>query len=198
MGAYSPAPVVTPEVEQRILKEVIEPTLRGMAAEGAPFIGFLYAGLMIDGNGAPKVIEFNVRFGDPETQPIMLRLKSDLVELIDAALDGRLDQARARWDARPAIGVVMAADGYPGRVRNGVVIGGIDESFATDVKVFHAGTRLDAEGRAVTAGGRVLTVCALGSDLAAARDLAYQEAGRIRYDGAFYRRDIAYRALRRE
>ncbi|KAA0069818.1 phosphoribosylamine--glycine ligase [Rhodanobacter sp. T12-5] len=197
MGAYSPAPVVTPEVEQRILKEVIEPTLRGMAAEGAPFIGFLYAGLMIDSNGAPKVIEFNVRFGDPETQPIMLRLKSDLVELIDAALDGRLDQARARWDARPAIGVVMAADGYPGRVRNGVAIGGIDESFAADVKVFHAGTRLDAEGRAVTAGGRVLTVCALGSDLAAARDLAYEAASRIRYDGAFYRRDIAYRALQR-
>ncbi|HTH67671.1 MAG TPA: phosphoribosylamine--glycine ligase [Rhodanobacter sp.] len=197
MGAYSPAPVVTPEVEQRILKEVIEPTLRGMAAEGAPFIGFLYAGLMIDSNGAPKVIEFNVRFGDPETQPIMLRLKSDLVELIDAALDGRLDQARARWDARPAIGVVMAADGYPGRVRNGVAIGGIDESFAADVKVFHAGTRLDAESRAVTAGGRVLTVCALGSDLAAARDRAYEAASRIRYDGAFYRRDIAYRALQR-
>ncbi len=197
MGAYSPAPVVTPEVEQRILKEVIEPTLRGMAAEGAPFIGFLYAGLMIDSSGAPKVIEFNVRFGDPETQPIMLRLKSDLVELIDAALDGRLELARARWDARPAIGVVMAAGGYPGRVRSGDVIDGLDAPADVDVKVFHAGTRLDAEGRAVTAGGRVLTVCALGKDIAAAREHAYAAASRIRYDGAFCRRDIAHRALRR-
>ncbi len=197
MGAYSPAPVVTPEVEQRILKEVIEPTLRGMAAEGAPFIGFLYAGLMIDSSGAPKVIEFNVRFGDPETQPIMLRLKSDLVELIDAALDGRLELARARWDARPAIGVVMAAGGYPGRVRSGDVIDGLDAPADVDVKVFHAGTRLDAEGRAVTAGGRVLTVCALGRDIAAAREHAYAAASRIRYDGAFCRRDIAHRALRR-
>jgi phosphoribosylamine--glycine ligase len=197
MGAYSPAPVVTPEVEQRILDEVIGPTLRGMAAEGAPFIGFLYAGLMIDRDGAPKVIEFNVRFGDPETQPIMLRLKSDLVELIDAALDGRLAEARARWDARPAIGVVMAAGGYPGRVRNGLAIGGLDTAVVADAKVFHAGTQLDAQGRVVTAGGRVLTVCALGSDLAAARELAYDAAGHIRYDGAFFRRDIAYRALRR-
>jgi phosphoribosylamine--glycine ligase len=197
MGAYSPAPVVTPEVEQRILKEVIEPTLRGMAAEGAPFIGFLYAGLMIDKSGAPKVIEFNVRFGDPETQPILLRLKSDLVELIDAALDGRLEQTRARWDARPAIGVVMAAGGYPGRVRLGDAIDGLDVALAADVKVFHAGTRLDPAGRVLTAGGRVLTVCALGSDLAAARESAYAALGRIHYDGAFCRRDIAHRALHR-
>ena len=197
MGAYSPAPVVTPDVEQRILKEVIEPTLRGMAAEGAPFIGFLYAGLMIDPSGAPKVIEFNVRFGDPETQPIMLRLKSDLVELIDAALDGRLELARARWDTRPAIGVVMAAGGYPGRVRSGDVIEGLDAPTDVDVKVFHAGTRLDVEGRAVTAGGRVLTVCALGKDIAAAREHAYAAASHIRYAGAFCRRDIAHRALRR-
>lgn len=197
MGAYSPAPVVTPEVEQRILKEVIEPTLRGMAAEGAPFIGFLYAGLMIDKSGAPKVIEFNVRFGDPETQPIMLRLKSDLVELIDAALDGRLEQTRARWDVRPAIGVVMAAGGYPGRVRLGDVVDGLDAPVGAAVKVFHAGTRLDAAGRVVTAGGRVLTVCALGDDIAAARENAYAALGRIRYDGAFCRRDIAHRALRR-
>jgi phosphoribosylamine---glycine ligase len=205
MGAYSPAPVVTPEVEQRILHEVIEPTLRGMAAEGAPFIGFLYAGLMIDKSGAPKVIEFNVRFGDPETQPIMLRLKSDLVELIDDALDGRLEHSKARWDARPAIGVVMAAGGYPGRVRSGDVIEGLDAPIDTgapadmkaDVKVFHAGTRLDGQGRAVTAGGRVLTVCALGKDIAAAREQAYAMVGRIRYEGAFCRRDIAYRALRR-
>jgi len=197
MGAYSPAPVVTPEVEQRILKEVIEPTLHGMAAEGAPFIGFLYAGLMIDRSGAPKVIEFNVRFGDPETQPIMLRLKSDLVELIDAALDGRLEHARARWDVRPAIGVVMAAGGYPGRVRLGDVIDGLDAPVGADVKVFHAGTRLDPVGRVTTAGGRVLTVCALGSDIAAARESAYAAVGRIHYDGAFCRRDIAHRALRR-
>jgi len=197
MGAYSPAPVVTPEVEQRILKEVIEPTLHGMAAEGAPFIGFLYAGLMIDRSGAPKVIEFNVRFGDPETQPIMLRLKSDLVELIDAALDGRLEHVRARWDVRPAIGVVMAAGGYPGRVRLGDVIDGLDAPVGADVKVFHAGTRLDPVGRVTTAGGRVLTVCALGSDIAAARESAYAAVGRIHYDGAFCRRDIAHRALRR-
>jgi len=197
MGAYSPAPVVTPEVEQRILKEVIEPTLHGMAAEGAPFIGFLYAGLMIDKSGAPKVIEFNVRFGDPETQPIMLRLKSDLVELIDAALDGRLEHARARWDARPAIGVVMAAGGYPGRVRLGDVVDGLDVPLAADVKIFHAGTRLDPAGHVVTAGGRVLTVCALGDDIAAARENAYAAISRIHYDGAFCRRDIAHRALRR-
>ena len=197
MGAYSPAPVVTPEVEQRILKEVIEPTLHGMAAEGAPFIGFLYAGLMIDRSGAPKVIEFNVRFGDPETQPIMLRLKSDLVDLIEAALDGRLENARARWDARPAIGVVMAAAGYPARVRSGDVIDGLDAAVANDVKVFHAGTALDAQGRVVTAGGRVLTVCALGGDLAAARERAYAAVARLRYDGAFHRRDIAHRALHR-
>ena len=197
MGAYSPAPVVTPEVEQRILKEVIEPTLHGMAAEGAPFMGFLYAGLMIDKSGAPKVIEFNVRFGDPETQPIMMRLKSDLVDLIDAALDGRLEHTTAQWDARPAIGVVMAAGGYPGRVRGDDVIDGLDAPVDRDVKIFHAGTRLDSQGRAVTAGGRVLTVCALGKDIAAARENAYAAASKIHYEGAFCRRDIAHRALRR-
>jgi phosphoribosylamine--glycine ligase len=197
MGAYSPAPVVTPEIEQRILKEVIEPTLRGMALEGAPFIGFLYAGLMIDKQGTPKVIEFNVRFGDPETQPILLRLKSDLVELIDAALDGRLERTQARWDSRVSIGVVMAAAGYPGKVRQGDVIEGLDAGFGPDVKVFHAGTRLDAQGRAVTAGGRVLTVCALGQDVARARNEVYGAAGKIRYAGAFCRRDIAHRALHR-
>lgn len=197
MGAYSPAPVVTSQIEQRILREVIEPTLRGMAAEGAPFIGFLYAGLMIDRSGTPRVIEFNVRFGDPETQPIMLRLKSDLVDLIDAALDGRLENTRARWDPRPAIGVVMAAGGYPGKVHSGDVIDGLDAVFDADVKVFHAGTRLDERGSAVTAGGRVLTVCALGAELAAARTKAYDAIGRIRFDGAFFRRDIAHRALRR-
>ena len=197
MGAYSPAPVVTPEVERRILKEVIEPTLRGMAMEGAPFIGFLYAGLMIDKSGTPKVIEFNVRFGDPETQPIMLRLKSDLVDLIEAALDGELHHTHVHWDARPSIGVVMAAGGYPGKVRNGDVITGLDSEFGPDVKVFHAGTQLDAQGRPVTAGGRVLTVCALGKDIAAAREHAYAAVGKIHYEGAFCRRDIAHRALHR-
>lgn len=197
MGAYSPAPVVTPEVEQRILKEVIEPTLRGMATEGAPFIGFLYAGLMIDRHGAPKVIEFNVRFGDPETQPIMLRLKSDLVDLIDAALDGRLESTRARWDARPAIGVVMAAGGYPGRVRLGDPITGLDAATSGDVKIFHAGTRMDEQDRVVSSGGRVLTVCALGIDIAAARETAYDALAGIRCEGAIWRRDIAHRALRR-
>jgi phosphoribosylamine--glycine ligase len=201
MGAYSPAPVVTPEVEQRILREVIEPTLRGMAAEGAPFIGFLYAGLMIDRHGAPKVIEFNVRFGDPETQPIMLRLKSDLLDLLEAALDGRLDRVQAEWDPRPSLGVVIAAGGYPGKVKSGDVISGLDAKAASgdrDVKVFHAGTKLDGNGNVVTAGGRVLTACALGDDLAQARDRAYAAARAIRFDGAFFRRDIGHRALARD
>ncbi len=197
MGAYSPAPVVTPEIEQRILTEVIGPTLHGMASEGAPFIGFLYAGLMIDKTGTPKVIEFNVRFGDPETQPIMLRLKSDLVDLIDAALDGQLENTKARWDTRPSIGVVMAAGGYPGGVRSGDLIDGLDGPTEDDVKVFHAGTALNREGRAVTAGGRVLTVCAIGSDIAAARERAYAAVEKIHFADAFCRRDIAYRALRR-
>ena len=197
MGAYSPAPVVTPEVEQRILKQVIQPTLHGMAIEGAPFIGFLYAGLMIDKQGNPKVIEFNVRFGDPETQPIMMRLKSDLVELIEAALDGQLEHTPIKWDPRPSLGVVMAAGGYPGKVKSGDVIDGLDADFGSDAKVFHAGTKLDAQGRAVTAGGRVLTVCALGKDIAAAREHAYATVAKIHYDGGFCRRDIAHRALHR-
>ncbi|HET7557574.1 MAG TPA: phosphoribosylamine--glycine ligase [Rhodanobacteraceae bacterium] len=200
MGAYSPAPVVTPEVEQRILREVIEPTLRGMAAEGAPFIGFLYAGLMIDRHGAPKVIEYNVRFGDPETQPIMLRLKSDFLDLLEAALDGRLDRVQVEWDPRPSLGVVIAAGGYPGKVRGGDVISGLDAKAASgdrNVKVFHAGTKLDANGNVVTAGGRVLTACAVGDDLTQARDRAYAAARAIRFDGAFFRRDIGHRALAR-
>ncbi|MEO7431969.1 MAG: phosphoribosylamine--glycine ligase [Dokdonella sp.] len=195
MGAYSPAPVVTPEVERRILDEVIHPTIAGMAAEGAPFGGFLYAGLMIDAHGAPKVIEFNARLGDPETQPILLRLQSDLVDLVDAALDGRLDSIVAQWDTRPAIGVVMAAGGYPGPVRAHDVISGLEIGAGPDAKVFHAGTQLEGD-QVVTAGGRVLAVCALGSDLAAARALAYSVASRIRFDGAFLRRDIGHRALR--
>ena len=197
MGAYSPAPVVTPEVERRILKEVIEPTLAGMAAEGAPFIGFLYAGLMIDAHGAPKVIEFNVRFGDPETQPIMLRLKSDLVDLVEAALDGRLDRTEAEWDARPALGVVVAAQGYPGPVRQGDRIYGLDQRSPADTKVFQAGTKVDDHGHAISAGGRVLTVCALGDDIAQARDRAYALAHDVQFEGMFYRRDIGHRALHR-
>ena len=196
MGAYSPAPVVTKAVDQRIVDEVIRPTLEGMAAEGAPFTGFLYAGLMIGRDGAPKVIEFNVRFGDPETQPIMLRLESDLAELVLAALDGDLAGRSARWDPRAAIGVVIAAHGYPGKVRNGDAISGLDDAVGDGVKVFHAGTR-EEDGNIVSAGGRVLTVCAIGDDLGVARERAYDAARRIRLDGSFYRRDIAHRALRK-
>jgi phosphoribosylamine--glycine ligase len=195
MGAYSPAPVVTPAVDRRIVDEIIRPTLDGMAAEGAPFTGFLYAGLMIGRDGAPKVIEYNVRFGDPETQPIMLRLESDLAELVLAALDGDLGARAVRWDPRPAIGVVIAAHGYPGKVRSGDPIAGLDATFGDDVKVFHAGTRAE-NGAVVSAGGRVLTVCAIGDDLGVARDRAYAAARRIQLDVAFYRRDIGHRALR--
>ncbi|MEZ2418386.1 phosphoribosylamine--glycine ligase [Luteibacter sp. RCC_6_2] len=197
MGAYSPAPVVTDEVSARVMREIIEPTLVGMAADGAPFTGFLYAGLMIDKAGAPKVIEFNVRFGDPETQPIMLRLTSDLVDLVEAALDGRIAQAAATWDHRPSLGVVLAAEGYPGKVRSGDAIEGADTDFGADVKVFHAGTSEGADGKPVTAGGRVLTVCALGDDLAQAREKAYAALGAVRFRGGFYRHDIAHRALAR-
>jgi len=197
MGAYSPAPVVTPAVEKRIVEEVVQPTLAGMAAEGAPFIGFLYVGLMIGAEGAPRVVEFNVRFGDPETQPIMLRLKSDLADLVDAALDGRLDRIEAEWDPRPSLGVVLASGGYPGKVRKGLPISGLDRAGEPDAKGFHAGTALDVEGRVVTAGGRVLCACALGDDLAAAREKAYALAHDIHFDDAFYRRDIGHRALHR-
>ncbi len=195
MGAYSPAPVVTSAVERRILAEVIEPTLAGMAADGMSFTGFLYAGLMIDRGGAPKVIEFNVRFGDPETQPILLRLESDLVELIEGALDGRLNALHTRWDTRPAIGIVLAAHGYPGVVRSGDALDGHATDFGADVKVFHAGTKVE-NGNAVTSGGRVLTVCARGNDLQIARQRAYAAAQRIHFAGMFYRRDIGHRALK--
>ena len=195
MGAYSPAPVVTAAVERRIVDEIIRPTLAGMASEGAPFTGFLYAGLMIGRDGAPRVIEFNVRFGDPETQPIMMRLESDLADLVLAAIDGRLDGKSASWNPRPAIGVVVAAQGYPAKVRTGDTIEGLDAGFDANVKVFHAATR-DENGKVVSAGGRILTVCALGDDLEEARDRAYAAARRIRIEGAFYRRDIGHRALR--
>jgi len=198
MGAYSPAPVVTAEIEERIQREVIEPTLAGMAAEGAPFVGFLYAGVMIGKDGTPKVLEFNVRFGDPETQPIMLRLKSDLLDLIEGALDGRLDKLHAAWDPRPALGVVMAAQGYPGRVRSDDAIEGLDSVQGPDAKVFHAGTRLDEQGRVLTAGGRVLCVCGIGESVAQAAEHAYRATRGIRFEGGFYRPDIGYRAIARE
>ncbi len=197
MGAYSPAPVVTPEVHARILREVVEPTVRGMAADGAPFTGFLYAGLMIDASGAPKVIEFNVRFGDPETQPVLLRLRSDLLELVEAAIDGRLDQVQAQWDPRPSLGVVMAAEGYPGKPRTGDAINSMDAPDLADTKVFHAGTRLEG-GQVVTAGGRVLCVCALGDTVAEAQARAYAEVAGISWRGEFHRHDIGWRAIERE
>ncbi|TCT21825.1 phosphoribosylamine--glycine ligase [Thermomonas haemolytica] len=196
MGAYSPAPVVTPEVHARIMREVIEPTVQGMIADGVPFTGFLYAGLMIDASGAPKVIEFNVRFGDPETQPVLLRLQSDLVELIEAAIDGRLDGVDAQWDARPALGVVMASRPYPDTPVTGEVISDLD-AVPADVKVFHAGTALGDDGAIVTAGGRVLCVCALGKTVAEAQRAAYAGVAAIRWPHAFHRTDIGYRALAR-
>ncbi|WP_242166213.1 phosphoribosylamine--glycine ligase [Lysobacter sp. M15] len=197
MGAYSPAPVVTPEVHARVLREVVEPTVRGMAADGIPFTGFLYAGLMIDASGAPKVIEFNVRFGDPETQPVMLRLRSDLVELVEAAIDGALAGVETHWDPRPSLGVVMAAEGYPGTPRIGDAINSLDVPDVNDTKVFHAGTRLE-DGNAVTAGGRVLCVCALGNSVEDAQRKAYAEVSGISWHGEFHRHDIGWRAIERE
>jgi phosphoribosylamine---glycine ligase len=196
MGAYSPAPVVTPEVHARVCREVIEPTLRGMAAEGAPFTGFLYAGLMIRNDGAPFVIEFNARMGDPETQPILYRLDSDLLDLLEAALDQRLPQQAPRWNPQPALGVVMAAEGYPGTVAKGDAIEGLDAA-SPDAKVFHAGTALQ-DGAVVTSGGRVLCVVGSGASVRAAQDAAYAAVRRIRWRGEQHRSDIGYRAVARE
>ncbi len=196
MGAYSPAPVITPAVHARVMREVIEPTVRGMAADGIPYTGFLYAGLMIGIDGAPRVLEFNCRFGDPETQPIMMRLRSDLVNLVEAALDGRLDQTKAQWDPRPALGVVLAAGGYPGVYRKGDVISGLPAETA-DSKVFHAGT-VQRDGQIVTAGGRVLCACALGDTVYKAKLRAYDAAHLIRWDGVYFRSDIGFRAVARE
>jgi phosphoribosylamine--glycine ligase len=197
MGAYSPAPVVTPEVHDRVMRDVVEPTVRGMAADGVPFTGFLYAGLMIDQSGASKVIEFNVRFGDPETQPVMMRLQSDLLDLIEAAVDGRLAGVEAQWDPRPSLGVVMAAEGYPGTPRTGGTINTWDAPDVEDTKVFHAGTRVEGE-HVVTAGGRVLCVCALGETVADAQRKAYAEVAGISWPGEFHRHDIGWRAIERE
>jgi phosphoribosylamine---glycine ligase len=197
MGAYSPAPVVTPEVHARIMREVVEPTVSGMAADGVPFTGFLYAGLMIDAAGAPRVIEFNVRFGDPETQPVMLRLQSDLLDLVEAAIDGRIADAEARWDPRPSVGVVMAAEGYPATPRVGDTINAWDAPDVEHTKVFHAGTRMEGE-HAVTSGGRVLCVCALGESVSSAQQRAYAEVAGISWLGEFHRHDIGWRAIARE
>jgi len=197
MGAYSPAPVVTDAIHARVMREVILPTVRGMKAEGMPYTGFLYAGLMIDATGTPRVLECNCRFGDPETQPVMLRLRSDLVALIDAALDGELDTVSAEWDPRPALGVVMAAGGYPGSYNKGDAIDGLPAQESDDRKVFHAGTALQ-DGQVVTSGGRVLCVTALGASVAEAQRRAYEVVGQIRWNGAQYRHDIGYRAIARE
>ncbi|MBO1811361.1 phosphoribosylamine--glycine ligase [Serratia ureilytica] len=196
MGAYSPAPVVTDEIHRRAMDQVIWPTVRGMAAEGNTYVGFLYAGLMIAADGQPKVIEFNCRFGDPETQPIMLRLRSDLVELCLAGAEGRLNEKTSDWDERPALGVVLAAGGYPGDYRNGEVIQGLPQQESADGKVFHAGTRLQGDD-VVTSGGRVLCVTALGDTVAQAQQRAYQLAEGIQWPGSFCRKDIGYRAIAR-
>lgn len=195
MGAYSPAPVVTQAVYERVCREVIEPTLAGMRAEGRPFTGFLYAGLMIDKQERVKVLEFNTRMGDPETQPIMFRLESDLLDLLQAALDRKLDQVDVRWSAEPAIGVVLAAAGYPGTVEKGDAIDGLDADL-DGAKVFHAGTA-ERDGQVVTSGGRVLCVVAKGGDIADARATAYAAVDKIRWRGLQFRRDIAHRALGR-
>ncbi|MBT2919981.1 phosphoribosylamine--glycine ligase [Vibrio anguillarum] len=197
MGAYSPAPVVTPEIHERVMQEVIYPTVRGMAAEGNPYTGFLYAGLMIDAQGTPKVIEYNCRFGDPETQPIMMRMQSDLVELCFAALEGKLDQVESKWDPRASIGIVLAAGGYPADYAKGDVISGLPTQEVTGEKIFHAGTS-DQAGEVVTNGGRVLCATALGNTVSQAQQRAYQLAKQVNWDGMFYRSDIGYRAIDRE
>ncbi|MDT8869863.1 phosphoribosylamine--glycine ligase [Vibrio fluvialis] len=197
MGAYSPAPVVTQAIHDRVMQEVIYPTVRGMAAEGNPYTGFLYAGLMIDSTGAPKVIEYNCRFGDPETQPIMMRMQSDLVELCLAAIDGKLDQVESKWDPRASIGIVLAAGGYPGDYAKGDVISGLPTTEVEGQKVFHAGTT-DKDGHVVTNGGRVLCATALGNTVSEAQQRAYELAKQISWNGMFHRNDIGYRAIARE
>jgi len=197
MGAYSPAPVVTDEIHQRVMDQIIWPTVNGMKAEGNTYTGFLYAGLMIDKAGQPKVIEFNCRFGDPETQPIMLRLQSDLVELCLSAVDGKLDQQTSEWDPRPSLGVVLAAGGYPADYNTGDQIHGLPLEEVPDGKVFHAGTTMKGDV-VVTNGGRVLCVTALGEDVAAAQQNAYALAKHISWDGSFCRKDIGYRAINRK
>lgn len=197
MGAYSPAPVVTPEIEERILEQVIRPTLAGLREGGINYVGFLYAGLMITAQGIPKVIEFNCRLGDPETQPIMARLNSDLVALCEATLDGRLADQRAEWDPRAALGVVLAAGGYPSNYDKGERINGLPTSPNESAKVFHAGTRMDGED-VVTSGGRVLCVVGLGDSVADAQAVAYALTGKINWNNVYYRNDIGHRAISRD
>jgi phosphoribosylamine--glycine ligase len=196
MGAYSPAPVVTPNVHAKAMHEIIMPTIQGMARDGAPFTGFLYAGLMIDAHGQPRTVEFNTRMGDPETQPIMMRLKSDLFEVLMHATDGTLDQVELQWDRRAALGVVMAASGYPLSPRKGDAISGLPDD-REDAMVFHAGTTMQDDGQLVTSGGRVLCVTALGEAVRHAQQLAYQTAQSIQFDGKQYRQDIGHRAIKR-
>ena len=197
MGAYSPAPVVTPAQHERIMREVIEPAVRGLAADGMPYIGFLYAGIMVAADGTPNVLEFNCRLGDPETQPLLMRLQSDLSLLCEAALAGRLDQVDARWDPRVALGVVLAAEGYPERVRTGDVIAGLERAAQLPGKMFHAGTRLQGD-EVVTSGGRVLCAVGLGANVAAAQREAYALADSVHWRGMQFRRDIGFRAVARE
>ncbi len=197
MGAYSPAPVVTPDIHARIMAEVIYPTVEGMAAEGHPYTGFLYAGLMIGKDGTPKVLEFNCRFGDPETQPIMMRLKSDLVALCQAGLDAKLNKTDAQWDERAAVGVVMAAGGYPDDYAKGEVISGLPDQADENCKVFHAGTQ-NVGGNVVTNGGRVLCVTSLGETVQEAQNIAYQTVNKIQWKDVYFRRDIGHRAIARE
>ena len=196
MGAYSPAPVVTDELHERIMAEIMRPTVAGLAADGIRYVGFLYAGLMIDDEGTPSVLEFNCRLGDPETQPLLMRLQSDLVQLCNDALDGRLDDSHPLWSEQIALGVVMAAGGYPGEYRSGDVISGHASDFGPHTKVFHAGTR-QTNGTVVTSGGRVLCVTSLGQDVREARDRCYAAVDRIHFTDAFYRSDIGYRAIQR-
>ncbi len=195
MGAYSPAPVVTPAIYDRVMRDVIEPTLQGMIDDGIPYTGFLYAGLMISADGTIKVLEYNCRFGDPETQPIMMRMKSDLVELCEAALDGTLDQTSTEWDERAALGVVLAAGGYPDAYQKNAIISGLPEQEQKDSKVFHAGTTFIGDSIA-TAGGRVLCACALGQDIKEAQTKAYELAHKIHWDSIYYRTDIGFKAIK--
>lgn len=196
MGAYSPAPVITPELHDRIMEEIIEPTVRGMATDGHPYTGFLYAGLMIDAQGHPKVLEYNCRFGDPETQPILLRLRSDLVDLCLAALDKRLHEVEALWDEQVALGVVLASGGYPNNYAKGLVINGLNDAIQQNSKIFHAGTA-EKEGQIVTVGGRVLCACALGETVQEAQSKAYALVKKIHWKDVYYRTDIGYRAIAR-
>lgn len=197
MGAYSPAPVLTDKLYKRAMKEVIEPTVKGMANEGIPYTGFLYAGLMILEDGTPSVLEYNCRLGDPETQPILLRLKTDLVELCMATVDGCLDRVTAEWDTRASLGVVMTAGGYPEKYNKGDIISGLPEKEEANIKVFHAGTAMK-DGRVVTSGGRVLCITALGNTVGEAQKKAYSVVNKIKWENVYYRTDIGYRAVKRE